>query len=113
MDLSRLIDQPQITIDELCHYVKGPDFPTGGIIHGYQGIFDAYKTGRGHIQLRARVFIEKEKRSEKERIIVTEIPRIRSIKPDSLKKLRNWSEKRKSRALQIYATNQIVTACGL
>jgi DNA gyrase subunit A len=72
--LVALIDQPQITIDDLCHYVKGPDFPTGGIIHGYQGIFDAYRTGRGHIQIRARVFVEKEKRSEKERIIVTEIP---------------------------------------
>ncbi|GAK55368.1 DNA gyrase, A subunit [Candidatus Vecturithrix granuli] len=72
--LVALIKQPQITIDELCHYVKGPDFPTGGIIHGYQGIVDMYKTGRGHIQLRARVFVEKEKRSEKERIIVTEIP---------------------------------------
>ena len=72
--LVALIKQPQITIDELGHYVKGPDFPTGGIIHGYQGIVDTYKTGRGHIQLRARVFVEKEKRSEKERIIVTEIP---------------------------------------
>lgn len=72
--LVALLNNPQMTIDELCQYVKGPDFPTGGIIHGYQGIMDAYKTGRGHIQLRARVFVEKEKRSEKERIIVTEIP---------------------------------------
>ena len=69
-----LIDNPYATIDELCQYVQGPDFPTGGIIYGREGIFDAYRTGRGHIQVRARVFVEKEKRTERERIIVTEIP---------------------------------------
>ena len=54
--------------------MKGPDFPTGGIIYGHEGIKNTYQTGRGLIQVRARVFVEKEKRTEKERIIVTEIP---------------------------------------
>ncbi len=69
-----LLDNPDATIDELCQHIHGPDFPTGAIIYGREGIFNAYRTGRGLIQIRARVFIEKEKRSEKERIIVTEIP---------------------------------------
>ena len=72
--LIALIERPDITIDELFHYVKGPDFPTGAIIYGRQGIYDAYRTGRGLIQLRAKAFVEKEKRAEKERIIITEIP---------------------------------------
>ncbi|GAK49716.1 DNA gyrase, A subunit [Candidatus Moduliflexus flocculans] len=72
--LIALIERPDITIDELCHYIKGPDFPTGAIIYGRQGIYDAYRTGRGLIQLRAKAFVEKEKRAEKERIIITEIP---------------------------------------
>ncbi len=72
--LIALTDSPEMTIDDLCKYVKGPDFPTGGIIYGCQGILDAYRTGRGHIQVRGRVFVEKEKRTEKERIIVTELP---------------------------------------
>ncbi len=72
--LIALIERPDITIDELFHYIKGPDFPTGAIIYGRQGIYDAYRTGRGLIQLRAKAFVEKEKRAEKERIIITEIP---------------------------------------
>lgn len=72
--LIALLDNPDATIGELYQYVKGPDFPTGGIIYGHQGILDTYRTGRGHIQVRGRVFVEKEKRTEKERIIITELP---------------------------------------
>ena len=72
--LIALIDNSNITIDELCQYVAGPDFPTGAMIYGRQGISDTYRTGRGHIQIRAKAFVEKEKRAEKERIIITEIP---------------------------------------
>ena len=72
--LIALIDRPDITIDDLCQYVTGPDFPTGAMIYGRQGISDTYRTGRGHIQIRAKAFVEKEKRAEKERIIITEIP---------------------------------------
>ena len=72
--LIALMDRPDMTIDELHAFIKGPDFPTGGIIYGRDGIVNAYHTGRGLIQVRARVFVEKEKRTEKERIIVTELP---------------------------------------
>lgn len=67
------IDNPDITIDELIKIIKGPDFPTGGIILGYEGIKDAYQTGRGKIVVRAKVDIE-EMPSAKSRIIVTELP---------------------------------------
>lgn len=67
------IDNPDISFDELCHFVKGPDFPTGGIIYGKNGIKQAYKTGRGKIIVRGRFTIEVSK-SGKETIIFTEIP---------------------------------------
>ena len=68
-----LIDNPEISIDELIGYIKGPDFPTGGIINGRQGIYDAYRTGRGKLIIAGRVEIEKSKNG-KESIIVTELP---------------------------------------
>ena len=68
-----LIDNPEISIDELIGYIKGPDFPTGGIINGKQGIYDAYRTGRGKLIVAGRVEIEKSKNG-KESIIVTELP---------------------------------------
>ena len=68
-----LIDNPEISIDELIGYIKGPDFPTGGIINGRQGIYDAYRTGRGKLIVAGRVEIEKSKNG-KESIIVTELP---------------------------------------
>ncbi|MBR5866720.1 MAG: DNA topoisomerase (ATP-hydrolyzing) subunit A [Spirochaetaceae bacterium] len=67
------IDNPEISIDELCDYVKGPDFPTGGIIFGKKGIKQAYKTGRGKLLVRGRFTIEVDKRG-KETIVFTEIP---------------------------------------
>jgi len=68
-----LVDEPDTTIPELNKIVKGPDFPTGGIICGREGIKDAYATGRGKITLRAKVTIEHQK-SNKDSIVVTEIP---------------------------------------
>jgi DNA gyrase subunit A len=68
-----LIDQPDISCDELMRYIPGPDFPTAGIIYGTQGITEAYRTGRGIIRVRARVMVEQD-RSERETIVVTEIP---------------------------------------
>ena len=67
------IDNPDITIEELMHYVKGPDFPTGGIIQGRQGIKDAFETGRGRIVIRSKTEIEVGE-SGRETIVVTEIP---------------------------------------
>lgn len=67
------IDNNDIEIADLMKYVKAPDFPTGGIIYGYQGIRDAFETGRGRIVIRSKAEIETESNG-RERIIVTEIP---------------------------------------
>ena len=67
------IDNPEITIEELMQHVKGPDFPTGGIIQGRQGIKDAFETGRGRIVIRSKTDIEVSE-SGRETIVVTEIP---------------------------------------
>lgn len=71
--ITYLIEKPEAEISELIKIVKGPDFPTGGIICGRDGIKDAYMTGRGKIVLRARAGIEKQKNG-KDFIIITEIP---------------------------------------
>jgi len=67
------IDDPEITTEGLMHYIKGPDFPTGGIIYGEQGIREAYETGRGRIVVRAKTEVELT-HSGRECIVVTEIP---------------------------------------
>lgn len=67
------IDNPEISVEELMHYIKGPDFPTGGIIQGTQGIRDAFETGRGRIVIRSKTEIEVSE-SGRETIVVTEIP---------------------------------------
>ena len=72
--LAALVERPDLTIDELMEYIPGPDFPTGGFIHGREGISQGYKTGRGSVQIRARVSTETVKRTGKEQIIVSEIP---------------------------------------
>ncbi|HBD12436.1 MAG TPA: DNA gyrase subunit A [Porticoccaceae bacterium] len=69
-----LIDNPDISIDELMAHIPGPDFPTGAIINGRAGIVQAYRTGRGRIYVRARADIEVDEKTERETIIVTEIP---------------------------------------
>ncbi len=69
----RLIDDPECTVDDLREHIKGPDFPTGGIIMGTAGITQAYNTGRGKICVRAKAEIE-EFKAGRQRIIVTEIP---------------------------------------
>lgn len=71
--ISAYIDNNDITIDELAKHIKGPDFPTGGIIYGTKGIKQAYKTGRGKVIIRSRFKIETDKRG-KESIVFTEVP---------------------------------------
>ena len=71
--LCALIDDPDISVDELMQYIPGPDFPTGGIIMGKMGIASAYRTGRGRIVVRARAEIE-QYAANRSRIVVTEIP---------------------------------------
>jgi len=72
--IKAIIDNPEITFKELLALIPGPDFPTAGIIYGTKGIYDAYKTGRGIIRMRARVMVEKDKRTQRETIIVTQLP---------------------------------------
>jgi DNA gyrase subunit A len=72
--IKALIDNPEITCTQLMAHIPGPDFPTGGIIHGIQGIRDAYETGRGIVRTRAVVTVEEDKKTGQETIAVTEIP---------------------------------------
>jgi DNA gyrase subunit A len=69
-----VIGNPNLTFEELLHLIPGPDFPTGGFIYGREGILQAYRTGRGIVQMRARVFVETQKKTERQSIIITEIP---------------------------------------
>lgn len=78
------IDNKEVTTEELIKYVKGPDFPTGGIIYGYSGVKDAFETGRGRVVMRAKAVIENTD-SGRERIIVTEVP-YQVNKADMIKK---------------------------
>lgn len=71
--IAAYIDNPEISIDELMTFIKGPDFPTGGIIYGREGIKKAYRTGRGRITIRSKFTIETDKKG-KERIVFTEVP---------------------------------------
>ncbi|MGB9627016.1 MAG: DNA gyrase subunit A [Thermodesulfobacteriota bacterium] len=72
--LVAMIENPEISVKELMAHLPGPDFPTGGFIHGREGIHQAYETGKGVIQLRARAFIERDRKGERENIIITELP---------------------------------------
>lgn len=69
-----LVDNPDITIDELMEFIPGPDFPTAGIINGRAGILLAYRTGRGRIYVRGRARVEPMEKGDRERIVITEIP---------------------------------------
>lgn len=71
--ICHVIDNPEAKLEEICQYIKGPDFPTGGIIMGRSGIRAAYATGRGKIKVRARTHFE-EMKNGRTRIVVTEIP---------------------------------------
>jgi DNA gyrase subunit A len=72
--LIALIENPDISIEELMDHLPGPDFPTGGFIYGREGIRSAYETGKGVIQLRGRAIIERDRKGERESIVITELP---------------------------------------
>ena len=91
------IDNPEITIEELMQYVKGPDFPTGGIIQGRQGIKDAFETGRGRIVIRSKTDIEVSD-SGRETIVVTEIPYMVN-KREMIEKIAELVESKKSEGI--------------
>ena len=69
-----LIENPELTVDELMEFLPGPDFPTGAIINGRAGIVQAYRTGRGRIYVRARAVVEIDEKTKRETIIVSELP---------------------------------------
>ncbi len=69
-----LLENPDLTVAQLMKKIPGPDFPTAGFIYGMTGIKEAYETGRGLLTLRAKVVVETDERTERERLIVTEIP---------------------------------------
>ena len=87
------VDNNDITTEELMHYVKGPDFPTGGLIYGIQGVKDAYETGRGCVIIRGKAEIESEKNSL-EKIIITEIP-YNVNKSELVKSISDFSNEKK------------------
>ncbi len=72
--LVAIIEDPRIRMDELIEKIPGPDFPTAGFIFGVEGIREAYRTGRGILQMRARALVEVDKRTGREAIVITEIP---------------------------------------
>ncbi len=69
-----LLADPLLEIDGLMQFIKGPDFPTAGLIYGKRGIIEAYQGGRGRVFVRARVILEQDEKTSKQRIIVTELP---------------------------------------
>jgi len=72
--IKAVINNSAISLQEIMDYIPGPDFPTSGIIYGKQGIHNAYKNGRGIIKIRARAIIEKNKRTHRDTIVITELP---------------------------------------
>src|SRR6266849_5833145 len=135
------LEKPECTLQELLQCLPGPDFPTGGTIHGYQGIREAYRTGRGFLQLRARCTVEESKRQDRESIIVTEIPyqvnktklleriaeMVRAKKIEGVADLRDESDREGMRIVmdlkrdampqvvmnQLYANTQLQTTFGV
>ena len=87
------IDNPEITTDELMQYIKGPDFPTGGIVMGRSGIREAYETGRGRVVVRSKTEIEVDDRGH-ETIVVTEIPYMVN-KREMIEKIAQMAEEKK------------------
>ncbi len=72
--LIALVDNPDVSVEELMTHLPGPDFPTGGFIYGKEGIRQAYETGKGVIQIRARAIVERDRKGERESIVITELP---------------------------------------
>ena len=94
------VDNPEIACEELLKYVKGPDFPTGGIIYGYEGVREALLTGRGRVVMRARTEIE-HTASGRECIVITEIPYIVN-KAEMIKKIADMINDKKIEGMYIY-----------
>ena len=107
--IDMLIDNPDVSVDELMTVVKGPDFPTGATILGREGIRQAYATGRGIIKVRAKAEIEPMAKN-KNRIVVTEIP-YQVNKARLLENIALWSKTVSLKVLRICGTNQTAAVC--
>ncbi len=136
-----MLEDPDCTLEDLMTCIPGPDFPTAGFIHGHQGILDAYRTGRGLLQMRARCIVEDSKQTGRERIIITEIPyqvnktklleriaeTVRNKKIEGIADLRDESDRHGMRIVvdlkrdavsqvvvnQLYANTQMQTTFGV
>jgi DNA gyrase subunit A len=136
-----MLENPDCTLEELMTCIPGPDFPTAGFIHGRQGILDAYRSGRGSLQMRARCTVEESKRTGREQIIITEIPyqvnktklleriaeTVRTKKIEGIADLRDESDRHGMRIVvdlkrdavsqvvlnQLYANTQLQTTFGV
>ena len=84
------IDKPNITIPELMKYIKGPDFPTGGMICGVEGIKNYFTTGKGSVKLRGRIGVEEMKESNREQLVITRRFPSMSIARGLKNRLRRW-----------------------
>ena len=88
------VDNKEVTVEELMQHVKAPDFPTGGTIHGMEGVRQAFLTGRGRVVLRGKALIEPMERGDREQIIINEIP-YQVVKSDMIKKIADLVEEKK------------------
>jgi DNA gyrase subunit A len=88
------VDNKEVTVEELMAHVKAPDFPTGGTIHGMEGVRQAFLTGRGRVVLRGKALIEPMDRGDREQIIINEIP-YQVVKSDMIKKIADLVEEKK------------------
>lgn len=102
------IDHRNIEIDELMKHIKAPDFPTGGTIYGYEGVKDAFRTGRGRVVMRAKASIEPI--NNRERIIVTEIP-YQINKAEMIKRQWELCNEKKLKVLRKFVTKVTVRVC--
>ena len=107
-------EDPNISTDELISHISGPDFPTGGIIHGRSGIIDAYRTGKGRLHIRGRYHIEPMGDSgankDRERIIFTQIP-YQVNKANLIKHIADLVNAKKLKASPKSEMNQIKKVC--
>ena len=105
--LVALIDDPNISIDGLMEHVKGPDFPTAGLIMGMDGLKQAYETGRGKIKMRAKAHIETNKNG-KDSIVITEVP-FQTNKANLVEKIADLLDRKKLKEFVISGMSQIKT----
>ena len=107
-----IIDNPDISIDELMAFIPGPDFPTAGIINGRAGIVEAYRTGRGRIYMRARTFIEDiDKVGGRQQIVISELP-YQLNKARLIEKIAELVKEKNSKVSVSCAMSLIRTVCA-